>query len=194
MRRQMIRVIVAALAAGCLLLPTMFGQEKPKPEQYSAIWAVVGGEADGRKVPVEIRINRYETEAGMQKFADLLQKNGAEALRFALEKEDVGYLSSPNRTRVPIALARKLTEGKQTIIRMLVARDLWFMEFKFSGKSEEYPYMIVQLDLDANGKGTGTAIAAAKIRFNKKANKYEVKSLEKEKMVNTLLDVQAVKQ
>ena len=193
MRRQMTRVTWTVLAAVWLLFPTMFGQEIPKPEQYSAVWAVSGGEADGVKTPVEIRINRYNTEADIQKFTALLKEKGAEALRFALEKEDVGYLSSPKRTRVPIALAGKLTEGKKTIIKMVVVRDLWFVEFKFSGRSLEYPFMIVQLDLDANGKGTGTAIAAAKIRFDKKANTYEIKNYENEKGVNTLLNVQAVK-
>jgi len=110
-----------------------------------------------------------------------------------LEREDLGYVSSPKRTRVPIALARKLTEGKTTIIRVVVARDLWLNEFRFSGRSSEYPFMIVQLDIDANGKGTGNAIAAAKVVFNKKADTYEVKSYEKETGINKLLNVQAVK-
>ena len=193
MRRQITRMTVAAVAVGWLLLATMSGQEKPKPEQYSAIWATVGGVADGTNVPVEIRINRYNTDADIQKFSDFLKAKGADALREALEREDLGYVSSPKRTRVPIALARKLTEGKTTIIRVVVARDLWLNEFRFSGRSSEYPFMIVQLDIDANGKGTGNAIAAAKVVFNKKADTYEVKSYEKETGINKLLNVQAVK-
>jgi hypothetical protein len=193
MKRRVILVGAAALAAALLLLSTTIGQEKTKPEQYSAVWAVVGGTAGGTTVSIDIRINRYNTDADVQKFAEQLKEFGADALRRAMEKEDVGQLSPVGRVGVPIAIARKLTQGKKTIVRVVTARSLSFVEIRYSGRSVDYPYTILQLELDESGKGTGTAIGAAKIRFNKKENTYEIESLEHGTSVNKLLNVQLVK-
>ena len=193
MRRRVFRIGAAALAAGLLLFPVTFGQEKTQPEHYSAVWAVVGGVGGGTTVPIDVRINRYNTEADIQKLADQLKEFGTDALRRTLEKEDVGQLSGTGRVGVPIAIARKLTDGKKTIIRVVTARNLSFVEIRYSGRSVDYPYTILQLELDENGKGTGTAIGAAKIRFNKKANTYEIESLEQGTSVNRLLNVQLMK-
>jgi hypothetical protein len=190
MRRQMTCIGVAALAAALLLFTTTFGVEKPKPEQYSAVWAVVGGSAGGNMVQIDIRINQYNTEADIQKFAELVKEKGPDALRGALEKEDVGQLSPTGRVGVPIAVARKLVKGDKTIIRVVTARNLSFVELRYSGRSTDYPFTILQLVLDKNGKGTGTAIGAAQIRFNKKKNIYEVESLQHGTAVNKLLNVQ----
>jgi hypothetical protein len=193
MKRQITFIAVAALAAGLLLFPTAFGQETTKPDQYSAVWAVVGGAAGGTTVPINIYINRYNTDAEIQNFADLVKAKGTDALRSALEKEDVGQLGGTGRVGVPIAIARKLINGKKTIIRIITARNLSFVEIRYMGRSTDYPFTFLQLDLDASGNGTGTAIGAAKIKFNKKKNTYEIESLEQGTAVNKLLNVQVVK-
>ena len=144
-------------------------------------------------MPIDIRISRYNTEADIEKFAEVLKEGGPDALRRALEKEDVGQLSPTGRLGVAIAIARKLTDGNKTIIRVVTARNLSFVELRYSGRSVDYPFTILQLELDATGKGTGTAIAAAKIRFNKKANTYEIESLEQGTAVNRLMNVQVMK-
>ena len=189
MRRQMTCIAVVALAAGLLLFPTAYGQEKPKTEQYSAVWAVVGGGAGGSSVSIDIRINKYNTDEDIQKYAELLKEGGPDALRRALEKEDVGQVSPTGRVGTPIAVARKLVQGDKTTIRAVTARNLSFVELRYSGRSVDYPYTILQLDVDKDGKGTGTAIGAAKIRFNKKENTYEIESLEHGTAYNKLLNV-----
>ena len=123
----------------------------------------------------------------------MLKDAGPDALRRALEKENVGQLSPAGRVGVPIAIARKLTDGNKTVIRIVTARNLSFVELRYSGRSVDYPFTILQLELDETGKGTGTAIAFAKIRFNKKANTYEIQSLEQGTAVNRLLNVQVMK-
>ena len=189
MKKQMTRIAVAALAAGLLLFPTAFGQEKPKPEQYSAVWAVTGGTAGGSTVSIDIRINRYNTDEDIKKFADLLIEGGQDALRRALEKEDVGQISPTARVGTPIAIARKFVNGDKTIVRVVTARNLSFLELRYSGRSVDYPFTIVQLEVDKEGKGTGTAIAAAQIKFNKKKNTYEIESLQHGTAYNKLLNV-----
>lgn len=193
MRRQMIRMAVTALAVALLLFTPAFGQEKPRPEHYYAVWSVVGGSAGGTTVPIDIRINRYNTETDIQKLAELLKEKGADALRRALEDEDVGQLSPTGRLGVPIAVARKLVKGNKTIIRVVTARNLSFLELRYSGRSTDYPFTILQLVLDKDGKGTGTAIGAAKIRFDKKKNTYEIESLQRGTEVNKIVNVQLMK-
>jgi hypothetical protein len=190
MKRQMTRMAVAALAAGIMLFPKSFGQEKPKSDRYSAVWAVAGGSVGGATVSIDIRIDKYNTDEDIKKYAALLVESGTDRLRKELEKVDIGQLSPVGRLGVPIAIARKLAAGKKTIIRIVTARDLGFIELRYSGRSIDYPYTILQLEIDANGNGTGTAIAAAKIRFNKKKKTYEIESYEHGTAYNRLLNVQ----
>ena len=192
MRREVTLIVMAVLAAP-LLLVTTFGQEKTGPDQYSAVWAVVGGSAGGNTVSIDIRINKYNTDEDIKKFADILVEGGQDSLRRALEKEDVGQLSPTGRVGVPIAIARKLVDGKKTIIRVVTARNLSFVELRYSGRSVDYPFTVLQLELDENGKGAGTAIGAAKIRFNKKKNTYEIESFQHGTAYNKLLNVQRMK-
>jgi hypothetical protein len=193
MRKQMTRIATAALAAALLLFPTTFGKEQPKPDQYSAVWAVTGGGAGGSNVSIDIRINRYNTDEEIRKYAELLVEGGPDKLLQALEKEDVGQLSPVGHVGVPIAIARKLVNGDKTIIRVVTARNLSFVELRYSGRSVDYPYTILELGLDKNGKGTGTAIGAAKIRFNKKKKTYEIESYQHGTDYNQLLNVQRMK-
>src|SRR5271157_3810379 len=122
MKKQMSSMCVAALTAGLLLFSTAFGQEDAKPDHYSAVWAVVGGTAGGKTVPIDIRINKYSTADDIQKFSDMLVEGGPDRLRQALEKEDIGQLSPVGSVGVPIAIARKLVNGDKTIIRVVTIR------------------------------------------------------------------------
>jgi hypothetical protein len=189
MRRQVTGIAVAALAAGLLLVPTASAQEQPQPEHYSAVWMVVGGSGGGSSVSFDIRISKYNTDEDIKRYADLLVEGGPDRLRGALEKEDVGQVSPVGRVGTPIAVARKLVNGNKTTIRVVTARYLSFVELRYSGRSVDYPYTILQLDLDENGKGSGTAIGAAKIRFNKKKGTYEIESLQHGTAYNKLVNI-----
>jgi hypothetical protein len=187
MKRQIICIGGAALVF--LVFSTAFGKDATKPEQYCAVWAVVGGSAGGTTVPFDIRINKYDTGEDVKKFSDLLIESGPDRLRQALEKEDVGQLSPTGSVGTPIALARKVVDGNKTIIRVVTVRRLSFVELRYSGRSVDYPYTFLELTLDQNGKGTGTAIAAAKIKFNKKSKTHEIESLQHGTAYNKLLNV-----
>jgi len=190
MKKRMTYVGAATLAGLVLLVPRAYGEEGVKPDYYSAVWAVVGGSGGGSTVSINIRITRYNTDEDLKNFASLLVEGGPDRLRRALEDEDVGQLSPTGRVGTPIAIARKLVKGNKTIIRVVTARNLSFVELRYSGRSVDYPFTIVELVLDKDGKGTGTAIAAAKIRFNKKKNTYEIESLQHGTAYNKLLNVQ----
>ena len=173
MTRQPGSIVLASLAVAFLCASAPFGQEKMPPEHYAATWAVVGGTVGGSTVQLDIRINRFNTDEDVMKLAGLLKEKGQDALRRVLEDEDVGQISPVGRVGTPIAIARKLRSGNKTIVRVITARNLPFLELRYSGRSTDYPFTIVELQLDEQGKGTGTAIAAASIRFDKKENTLE---------------------
>jgi len=191
--KQLSRIVLFSLVAGLVLLPPMFAQEKPKPEHYAATWAVTGGTAGGSTVSIDARITRWNTDEDVLKFAEILKEGGTDALRRALEKEDVGQLSPTARVGIPIAIARKLKSGNKTIIRLVTARNLSFVELRYAGRSTDYPFTILQMELDENDKGSGTAIAAARIRFNKKKDTIEIESYQHGTAYNKLMNVYRMK-
>jgi hypothetical protein len=184
--KRRISCIGAVLA---MLFSAAFAKDNAKPEHYSAVWAVVGGSAGGTTVSIDIRINKYDTAEDIKKFSDILIENGPDRLRQALEKEDAGQLSPVGRVGTTIAIARKLVSGNKTIVRVVTVRNLSFVELRYSGRSTDYPYTILELVLDQNGKGTGTAIAAARIKLNKKSKTHEIESLQHGTAYNKLLNV-----
>jgi hypothetical protein len=155
-----------------------FGQGgEPGPEHYSATWMITGGSAGGTTVPIDIRITKYNTNEEISEYASVLKTKGPAGLRSVLEKQDVGQFSPVGRVGTTMAVARKLVDGDKTFIRALTLRNLSFAELHNSSRSVDYPYTIVEMTVDKDGKGTGTAIGAAKIRFDKKKNIYEIESL-----------------
>jgi hypothetical protein len=113
------------------------------------------------------------------------------ALRGRLEKEEVGQLSPVGSVGTPIAVARRLRNGDKTIIRV-VTQYTSFAELRNSGRSVDYPHAMLELVPDKEGKGTGPAIGAAKIRFDKKRNRYEVESFGQGANYNRLLNVRTM--
>src|SRR5271154_4717610 len=106
MGRTMTHVGAAALAAGLFPFTMGFGQEKPKPEQYSAVWVGLGG-GNGGSFSIKIRINKYTTDEDIQKFANIVAEGGLDGLRRALQDENAGQLSTDGGVGTPIAIACK---------------------------------------------------------------------------------------
>jgi hypothetical protein len=192
MRKRIIRVSLAATAVG-LLSVAAFGQGEPVQEHYSAVWAVTGGRAGGTTVPIDIRINRYNTNEEISQYAALLVNSGPSGLRSALEKQDIGQCSPVGKVGTPLAVARKLENGDKTEIRVVTLRIMSFAELRNGGRSVDYPYTMLDLVIDKDGRGAGTAIGAAKVRFDKKKNVYEIESFRHGPDYNKLLNVRQIK-
>jgi hypothetical protein len=159
------------------LFPASYGQdEKMKPEAYSAVAIGTGGSVGGKSIQFSFRITKYTSNEEVDKFAELLKEKGSDALRRALEKEDVGRLNPVGSTGNQIAVARKRQEGSDTVITIVTARTMPFIELYRGGRSTDYPFGFLQVRLNEKGPGTGQIMAAAKIRFNKKKGHYEIES------------------
>lgn len=181
MKRRAMGIAAFVLAAGALLLPAIFAQEKT--ERYTGVLQIVGGVGGGSSRSLDIWVNKYNTDA------EILVEGGPDKLLRALEKEDVGQIAPTGRTGLPLAIARKFVNGNKTIVRVVTTRDPLFLELRYNGRSRDYPYTILQMELDESGKGAGSVIGAARIRFDKKKNTYEVESFQHGTANNRLANV-----
>ena len=159
------------------LAPPCYGQKDgDKGEGYSAVAMGTGGGVGGKSLPFDINITRYNTDQEVRQYAELLKTGGPDALRKALEKENVGRVNPTGGIGNDIAIARKRQQGADTIITIATARILPFMELYRNGRSVDYQFGYIQLKVNAKGQGTGAIMAAAKIRFDKKKGQYQIES------------------
>jgi hypothetical protein len=159
-----------------LLVLGVFAQDKTPPEAYSGVAMGTGGTVGGKTMQFDFRITQYTTDQEVQNFAELVKEKGTDALRRALEKEDKGRIAVVGSTGNQIAVARKRQEGSNTIITIVTARTMPFMELYHNGRTTDYPFGYLQVKLDATGQGTGQIMAAARIRFDKKKGQYQIES------------------
>jgi len=170
-------VVWASLLGFAFLLSICIGQEqKAKPEAYSAVAVATGGVAGGSMLGFNFFMDEYTSDADMMKYVTLLKDSGMDALRRALEKENKGRIYPDAGTGNQIAIARKRQAGANTVITIVTARTMPFLELRNAGRSTDYSLGFLQVTLNKAGEGTGQMLAAAKIKFNKKQGQYEIES------------------
>jgi hypothetical protein len=167
--------IVLAIITFLILGSAAWAQEQT-PEAYTGVAMGTGGMAGGKSITFDFRVTQYTTDEEVQKFAQLLKDKGTDALGRALDKENKGRISVVGSTGTQIAIARKRTQGADTIITIVTPRILPFAELYHNGRSTDYSYGYLQVKLDSEGKGSGQIMAAAKIRFDKKSGQYQIES------------------
>lgn len=169
---------IAVLVVGiALVFSPIFGQERnDKPEAYSAVAIGTGGPAGGKSISFDFRVSRFTSEEEVDQLAELLKQKGPDALRRNMEKLDVGRISPVGSTGNQIAVARKTQLGSDTVITIVTARIMPFVELYRSGRTTDYPFGFLQVKLNDKGEGNGQIMVAAKIRFDKKKGHYEIES------------------
>ena len=93
-----------------------------------------------------------------------------------MEKLDVGRINPTGSVGNQVAVARKRQAGSDTIITVVTARNMPFVELYRAGRTTDYPFGFLQVKLNDKGEGSGQIMVAAKIRFNKKKGHYEIES------------------
>jgi hypothetical protein len=151
-------------------------QDQTPPQAYTGVAVGTGGSVGGKTISFDFRVTQYTTDEELQNFAQLVKDKGTDALRRALEKEDKGRISAVGSTGNQIAVARKRQQGSETIITIVTARTMPFVELYKNGRTTDYPFGYLQVKLDSTGKGSGQIMAAARIRFDKKKGQYEIES------------------
>jgi len=135
-----------------------------------------GGSVGAKSIGFDFRVNRYTTDEEVSQLAELLKEKGQDVLRRTLEKADVGRINAVGSTGNQIAVARKRQDGADTVITIVTARNMPFIELYQNGRTTDYPFGFLQVKLNEKGEGTGQIMAAAKIRFDKKKGRYEIES------------------
>jgi hypothetical protein len=172
MPKTTLLLVIVFLSASLLI-----GQEnRTAPEAYTATAVGTGGAVGGRTTGFDFRITRYTSDDEVDQLATLLKEKGPDALRGAMEKLDVGKISPVGSVGNQIAVARKRQVGSETVITIVTARIMSFIELYQSGRTRDYPFGFVQVRLNEKGEGTGQILVAAKIRFDKKKGHYEIES------------------
>jgi hypothetical protein len=169
-----ILVLIPCLCLCCI--STQSQEAQSTVEAYTAVAMGTGGAVGAQSTPFDFRITRYTSDEEVQQLADLLKAKGQGALRSALEKLDVGRVNRSGSVGNQIAVARKRQAGTDTIITIVTARTMPFIELYNGGRTTDYPFGFLQVKLNEKGQGTGQIMVAAKIRFDKKKGNYEIES------------------
>jgi hypothetical protein len=156
--------------------PVLGQKEQETPESYSAVAIGTGGAVGGRSIQFDFHVDRYTSDEQIQQFAESLKANGPESLRRTLEKLDVGRIAVVGSVGNQIAVARKRRTSSGTVITIVTARNMPFIELYRGGRTTDYPFGFLQVTLNQKSEGTGQIMAAAKIRFDKKKGHYEIES------------------
>ncbi len=123
------------------ILPLCFGQEqKPKPEHITGVAIGTGGPMAAKSIMFDLYINKYTSDAEVEKYAAILRESGQDALRRALEKEDRGQLSPVGFVGNAIAVARKRQDGANTVITIATARIMSFAELYRGARVSDYQF------------------------------------------------------
>jgi len=169
------RKIVMLLGVALLLCATL-AQAQSSPEAFTGVAIGTGGSVGGKTMLFDFRITRYTTDEEVDQLATLLKEKGQDALRLALEKLTVGRVSPVGSVGNDIAVARKRQVGNDTVITIVTARIMPFIELYRGGRTKDYPFGFIQVKLNDKGEGEGQIIVAAKVRFDKKKGHYEIES------------------
>jgi hypothetical protein len=162
-------------------------EQKPKKEKFSALAYMPAGAGPamvgaGARVNVDLYLDSYTSDAEAKTLAGALLEGGSEHLLKALEKGD-----SRGRVRLvgragfyDFKLIRShRIEGGGRRVYAVGDRPMGFLEMYAGGRSQDYPFGIMQLDLKPNKKGreegTGVLMYAAKIKVLE-GNRIEVET------------------
>jgi hypothetical protein len=164
------------LGVAIVISPLLCQEGQTKPEAFSGTAIGTGGPAGAKSIGFDFRVDRYTSDEEVDQLATLLKEKGPDALRRAMEKLDVGRINPTGSVGNTIAVARKRQAGSDTIITIVTARVMPFVELYRGGRTTDYPFGFLQVKLNDKGEGSGQIMVAAKIRFDKKKGHYEIES------------------
>ena len=164
-------------AAAALLLPAgqASGQRDASPRSVSGTVVGVGGRSGGRSYPFRLLIDRYTSEAEVQRLNSALQRGGQEELLRELEGMKAGRIQVGNNVGVEAnaIIASPYGEGGGTRLTVLYRRNINFFELRYGTRSERYRFGYAELFLGGRSGGQGTFIPAAQVRL-RDGNTWEV--------------------
>lgn len=166
--------LCCAAAASLLLPPAQtLGQGTASPRNVTGTVVGVGGRFGGRSLPFRLIINRYTSDAEVERLNSALQRGQDELLR-ELEGMEAGRIQVGNNVGVEVGaiIASPSGEGGTRLV-VLFRRNLNFFELREGRRSQDYRFGYAELFLRRRGSGRGTFIPAAQVRL-RDGNTWEV--------------------
>jgi len=114
---------------------------------------------------LRITLDRVNTAAEADHFAELLRERGALALQSALYEDPIGRLEIGDRLGWPIGYAQKLVDANGSHLVLLAQRPVSFAELVRGARARDYLYTAVLIDLGDGDIVRAELLPAAKIRF-----------------------------
>lgn len=141
-------------------------QQAGEPEDISAT-VIANNELASGLGTVQIRINRWSTDADRTRLITVLRESGPQALLKELQKmPSVGTIRTPNSVGYDLHYARQTPVGDGRRVVIATDRPISYAEATYQGRTLDYPFTLIQMQLDSQGKGTGTMSYATKIVAN----------------------------
>jgi hypothetical protein len=169
--------IAAALAS------PVTAQTSGAKERYTAIAVSLnGGPATTGGGRVQISIDRLSTEQDRAKLISAFQEKGPDKLLDVLKDSPiVGSFKLPNTLAWDLryAFETPLPDGGRRLI-LATDRRIGFQEAASGGRSNDYPFSLIEIHFDKNGKGSGTYSVATKISLSKDKKTVELENYGRE--------------
>ena len=175
-RRFSLSLALCCAAAASLLLPAgqTLGQGNASPRNVTGTVVGVGGRYGGRSLPFRLIIERYTSDAEVERLNSALQRGGQDELLRELEDMKAGRIQVGNNVGVEAnaIIASPSGEGGTRLI-VLFRRNINFFELRSGRRSQDYRFGYAELFLRSRGSGQGTFIPAAQVRL-RDGNTWEV--------------------
>jgi len=176
MRSLSIVVLTAALSGVALQ-----GQVT-LPVRFTAFAIDVNNMGKSHSGTVDIKIDRWSTDAERDALVKVFMEKGPQKLLDALQDaKPVGFIKAPQTLAWDLRFARQnqLDEGVTQIL-LLTDRPIGFAEARNQPRTIDYPFTLIDLRINKDGTGVGKAAVATKIIYNKKKNVVELENYSSE--------------
>lgn len=181
MRTHSMTIRLCAVLTAVLAVPAA-AQEAADPDLPLAMTAFginMTGVGVRRTETIDIKIERWSTEAERDKLLAILVEKGREALVDAVRdvKPRAGFIRTTRSLGWDIGFAAKhdLPSGGKKIV-IVTDRPMSFREAANQPRSADYEFLLAEIRLTAEGKGEGKMAGAAKITYDKDARRIEIEN------------------
>ena len=149
----LVAVVLAAALAPLAATPRAAAQDQPvsssprdAPARYTALAVRTVGVTG--TVPVEIRIDRWTTDAEYDRVLVELMESGQDAMLEAMRKiPDAGRLSTPGSVGLPLEYARRSRTSGTEQVTILTERNVGFLEASQQPPSTNYRFLVIELNI-----------------------------------------------
>lgn len=149
-------LVVAAIPA--------VAKEGKVSELYRANAMVPGVVGPDAAASVDIKINRFSTEAEEATLQQSLQTHGPQGLFQEMKKQKkTGFVAIRGERGYPTYYTQEFSEGGNRHILILTDREILFEEVYNREITMQFPFTMITMILDSEGSGQGTAILGAEL-------------------------------